>query len=139
MDERKEAINEFKHLLVTRTPEDIEKTLKWAVKKKFWASHTTTPKDFAKNFDKIWADMTSQTKESKESIAKKNKTYIETHFRKFDNATFNGVKIDVLNKSIELTCGVHATVVAYDEPQFEEKLTQALHKWNIHHLLLPKR
>jgi hypothetical protein len=137
LDERKEAINEFKQLLATRAPEDIEKTLKWAIKKKFWASHTTTPKDFAKNFDKIWADMSSQTKESKESIAKKNKSYVETHIKKFDNASFNGVKLDVLSKSIELTSGVHATVIAYDDAKFEEKLTQALHKWNIHHLLFP--
>jgi hypothetical protein len=136
--ERKDQLEVFKQLLINRPRSDIENALKWSINKRFWASFTTTPADFRKNFEKIWADLTTAKQSSKEGRFEENKKFSNTLLGKYEGVGLNGVQVCLLNKHLEIGNGVHMSIIVYEELQFKDLLRDALSKWKISDLVKSK-
>ncbi len=130
--QRQSQLDYLKSLLELRTIEDIENIVKWGLMKKFWCSRISTPKKLHDNFSEIWTEFVLSQKTNPEDIENQNKRFVEEKLSMFEDVDFNGKKISILNKYLEIGNGINQpSCINYSEKDFKEKVYEAFEKWQI--------
>lgn len=125
-------VNDFKKLLALRPFEDIVSLMKWGLERKYWCTKLSSPRTLRENFGEAWAEMILSSHLAKEDIEDSNKNFAEKYLLKYQDFDFQGKRIEILNKGIEIGNGVHQpTCITFTDKAFKDKLSDALKRWQI--------
>ena len=126
-------LDDFKEVLEQRPFEDVEKLIRWALNAKFWCSQISTPKKLKENFGRAWSEFVLSKKLTQEEVESINKTFSKEKLSKYENTSFNGINISVLNKYVEIVGGgaQQPVCIPYTDKNFRESLFDALKRYKI--------
>lgn len=131
-DLKKAYLKEFEGLLKSRSPEDIEKLVRWGLHQAFWCSQISNPKKLSQNFSDAWIAMSTNRKNHKETRAVDNREMAKKLLQAAREAG-DAVRVEILNKCVEI---IHREsnshqFVEYESRAFKEELEHAAEKFKL--------
>ncbi len=121
----------FVQILSTHRFEDVKTLLSWGLDQKFWCTQLSTPLKLKENFSKAWMEMSVNLKHDPAIRSDANRNLAKQVFEAL-KAKGSPIKVEILNKYIEVGDGVHQPdVVEYNDKQFKSKVIEALRKRNV--------
>lgn len=129
------SLNHLVALIKERTFDDVKSVILWGINQPYWCNRIGTPAKLRKYFHEAISQMNASKKDNSttnEDREKKNKTFVLDAITKLIQRKGSKIKIEALNKYVEIGDGVHQpTCINYAEKGFEEQFEGALRKWKL--------
>lgn len=135
---QEQSCNHLIELLKQYTEEDIRNVIIWGINKQYWCNRIGTAAKLKKHFEEALTEMRAEEQKGSGSdkYIQDNKQYSQEISQKIVDSGNLFVKLEVLNKYVEINDGSHQPVcINYAEKGFKDQLSSALRKRGLQELL----